>query len=65
MVLLEVGHLGGLVPFMVSIWLVPPTVLFIIGRAIKKNNPSGAKVLFILGTIYLLVGGGICGLLLA
>ena len=61
MIALEVGNLDGLVAFFVSIMLVPPAFLTIIGFAVKRNNPKTAKVLFILSEVYLVIGLGICG----
>lgn len=61
MILLEVGDLTGLVFVLFAIMLVPPLVLFIIGQRIKKTRKKAAKVCFILATIYLIIGLGICG----
>nr|WP_294927468.1 hypothetical protein [uncultured Flavobacterium sp.] len=61
MIALEVGNLDGLVAILFSIMLGPPVLLTIIGFAVKRNNPKTAKVLFILGAVYLLIGLGICG----
>jgi hypothetical protein len=65
MTALEVGNLNGLVAFFVAIMVGPPVLFTIIGFAVKKNNPKTAKVLFILGAVYLLIGLGICGGLLS
>ena len=65
MIALEVGNLDGLVVFFVSIMLVPPAFLTIIGFAVKKSNPNTAKVLFTLSVVYLVIGLGICGSLMA
>lgn len=65
MTALEVGNLGGLVAFFVAIMVGPPILLTISGFAVKKNHPKTAKVLFILGAVYLLIGLGICGGLLS
>ncbi|WP_031455036.1 hypothetical protein [Flavobacterium chungangense] len=61
MTALEVGNLDGLVAFFVSIMVGPPILFTIIGFAVKRNNPKTAKVLFIMGAVYLIVGLGICG----
>ena len=61
MIALEVGNLNGLVAFLVLIMVGPPIIFTIIGFAIKKNSPTAAKVLFILGVVYLIAGLGICG----
>ncbi len=63
MTALEVGNLDGLVFTLVLIMVGPPVLLYIIGSFAKKSNPKTAKVLFILGTLYLLVGLGICGMI--
>lgn len=65
MTALEVGNLDGLVAFFVAIMVGPPILMAIIGFAIKKNSPNGAKICFIIGALYLLTGLGICGTLLS
>jgi len=65
MTALEVGNLGGLVAFFVAIMVGPPILMTIIGLAIKKNSPNGAKVCFIIGALYLIIGLGICGTLMS
>lgn len=61
MIPLEVGGLGGLVVILVLIMIGPPILLAIIGLLINKNQPKAAKVLYILASVYLLIGLGICG----
>lgn len=61
MIALEVGNLGGLVAVLVLIMVGPPIIFTIIGFSVKKNNPKTAKLMFILGVVYLIVGLGICG----
>lgn len=56
--------LSGLVIILVLIMIGPPILLAIIGFSIKKNNSKSAKIFFILATLYLLVGLGICGSLM-
>lgn len=65
MTALEVGNLSGLVAIFVAIMVGPPILMTIIGFAIKKNSPNGAKVCFIMGALYLIIGLGICGTLLS
>lgn len=62
---LEVGNLGGLVAFFIAIMVGPPILMAIIGFAVRKNNPNAAKVCFIIGALYLIIGLGICGTLLS
>ena len=64
MIALEVGGLGGLVAILVLIMIGPPILLTIIGLSINKNQPKAAKVLYILASVYLLIGLGICGSLM-
>ncbi|MEL1239887.1 hypothetical protein [Flavobacterium flavipallidum] len=64
MIALEVGNLNGLIIFILGIMIGPPIILTLIGFAVKKQSPKGAKVLFILAALYLLIGLGICGSLL-
>lgn len=61
MTALEVGNLQGLFALIIMIMVGPPVLFAIIGFAVKKNNPNAAKVLFILGALYLIIGLGICG----
>lgn len=65
MVALEVGNLSGLIAFFIAIMVGPPILMTIIGFAVKKNHPNGAKVCFIIGALYLIIGFGICGSLLS
>jgi len=64
MTALEVGNLNGLVAIFVLIMVGPPVLLTIIGFSIKKHQPKSAKVFFILATVYLIAGLGICGSLM-
>ena len=64
MIPLEVGGLGGLVVILVLIMVGPPILITIIGLVINKNQPKAAKVLYILASVYLLIGLGICGSLM-
>jgi len=59
--LLEIGNLNGLVALIVAVMIGPPILLTIIGFSLYKNNKKGAKVLFILAVLYLLISLGICG----
>ena len=61
MIPLEVGNLGGIVVIIVLVMFGPPILLTITGFSIRKNHPTAAKVLFILATVYLIAGLGICG----
>lgn len=58
-------NFGGIIFVIILIMLGPPVLLSIIGFAIKKDKPTTAKVFFILAALYLLIGLGICGSLLA
>lgn len=63
---LEVGDLSGLVYLILLILLGPPLFLAILGFILfKKVNRTAGKVFFILSGVYLIVGLGICGVLLA
>ena len=46
----------GLVALLFLIMLAPPIILTIIGFAVRKTNPTTAKVLFILAALYLIIG---------
>ncbi|WP_433834353.1 hypothetical protein [Flavobacterium anhuiense] len=65
MTALEVGNLGGLIAIFIAIMVGPPILMTIIGFAIKKSSPNGAKVCFIIGALYLIIGLGICGTLMS
>lgn len=58
MILLE-GALGGVVALVLSLLFAPPACMFITGFFIRKKHKKGAKILFIMGTVYLLIGLGI------
>ena len=64
MIPLEVGNLDGLVAIFVLIMVGPPLLLTIIGFSVRKNHPKAAKVIFMLATVYLIAGLGICGSLM-
>ena len=64
-IFLEVGNLDGLVFILFLILLVPPILLSIVGFILFKNQKRIAgKIFFILAGVYLLIGLGICGVLL-
>ena len=42
----------------------PAILLLLIGAFLRKRKPKTAKVLFIISGIYLLIGTGICGMIL-
>jgi len=65
-VLLEVGNLNGLVYFILGVLLGPPIFLAIIGLLLfRTKNRKAGKVFFILAGVYLVIGLGICGVLIA
>lgn len=45
--------------------LSPAIILFIVGLVYRRKKPKVSKTLFILGGLYLLIGGGICGVMLS
>ncbi|WP_206604262.1 hypothetical protein [Aquimarina sediminis] len=64
MILLE-PNLNGIIPLILLILIGPPIILAIIGLILFKNKlRTAGKVLFILSGVYLLVGLGICGILM-
>ena len=42
----------------------PAIIMFIIGYSIRKTKPKASKILYIIATIYTIIGLGICGTLL-
>ncbi|MFD2187979.1 hypothetical protein [Aquimarina celericrescens] len=64
-IVFEPGNLDGIIYLILAILLGPPIFLAIIGLILFYNNYRKAgKVFFILAGIYLVVGLGICGILL-
>ncbi len=65
-IFLEVGNLDGLVYFILLILLGPAIFLAIVGLILFKTQYRKAgKIFFILSGVYLVVGLGICGILLS
>jgi hypothetical protein len=61
MIALEGGSYGGIIILFIAIMVGPPIFLTIIGLSIRKKYLKAAKVLYILATVYLIAGLGICG----
>lgn len=61
MIALEGGNFDGILILILGIMFGPPLLFAIIGFSIKKQQPKSAKVFFILATVYLIAGLGICG----
>lgn len=66
MILLEVSGdaLFGLVILIIAVMVGPSIILSIAGLIMMNKKPNTAKVLFILAGAYLLIAGGICGVLM-
>ena len=66
MILLELSGeaLTGIFLLIIGVMIGPSIILGLIGLVIRKKKPSTAKVLFILAAVYLLIAGGICGVLI-
>ncbi len=54
--------MDDLIFMLLLIMVGPAALLFIIGAIVRKSNKKAAKVLFILGVIYLVVSFGTCSL---
>lgn len=54
-----------IIVFILGIMLSPAIILFIIGRAIYKRKPKTSKILYIIATVYAIIGLGVCGTLLS
>ena len=65
MVLIADIEMIGLIILSIVIMLSPAIILTIIGFNLKKRKPETSKVLFIIATVYAIVGLGICGVLLS
>ncbi|KAA1242984.1 hypothetical protein [Aquimarina sp. RZ0] len=62
----EPGNLNGIVFLILAILLAPPLLLAVIGLILFKiKNRKAGKVFFILAGVYLVVGLGICGAMMA
>ncbi len=62
----EPGNLDGIIYLILAVLLVPPIFLASIGFALFYNNYRKAgKIFFILAGVYLVIGLGICGVLLS
>jgi len=65
-ILMEVGNLNGIVYFILLILLGPPLFFALIGLLLYKyKNRKAGKIFFILAGVYLVIGLGICGALIA
>lgn len=65
MILLEAGNLNGVIALVLLMMLSPAILLTIVGFAIRKKRATAAKVLFIIAGLYVLIGLGICGVLIS
>jgi len=61
MIALEGGNFDGIFIIILGVMFGPPIFLTIVGLSIRKHSPKTAKVLYILATVYLIAGLGICG----
>jgi len=52
--------LGTLILICFAITFGPPLLFFILGISRRKKDPKHANVMFILGALWLIIGGGIC-----
>lgn len=50
--------------FFFGITFGPPLILFIVGFVKRKTNKQASNVSFVLGAIWLIIGGGICATIL-
>ena len=57
------GGLGTLIAMIVAAMTAPAVILFIIAAFQWKKRRSLAKKLLLAGFLYLLVAGGICGIM--
>lgn len=58
---LELGNLDGIIVILALIMFGPALLLLSIGLLMRKKKPKGAKILYILAGVYLLVSLGVCG----
>ncbi len=65
LLLLEGGDYSAIVYALLLILLGPPILLGIIGLVLfNKNHRKAGKIFFIIAGVYLVIGLGICGVLL-
>ncbi|MBT1700778.1 hypothetical protein KK083_28060 [Fulvivirgaceae bacterium PWU4] len=57
--------IGLLILICFLITFAPPVIFFIAGLVKRRSNKRASTVLFILGTIWLIIGGGICASIMA
>ncbi|WP_111308683.1 hypothetical protein [Confluentibacter sediminis] len=62
--LIEVNDLGWLILLMLFLAFGVPLILIITGIALRNKNKSTSKKLFIAAVVYVLIGLGVCGVLL-
>ncbi|GAA3566710.1 hypothetical protein GCM10022395_16280 [Snuella lapsa] len=43
---------------------IPAIIMFIVGWSIREKRPKATKILYILATVYTIIGLGICGTIL-
>ncbi|MEL6556740.1 MAG: hypothetical protein AAFQ94_01060 [Bacteroidota bacterium] len=67
MILLELNGdaLIGIIFLILFVMVGPSIILALIGLIFLKKKRSTAKVLFIIAGAYLLIAGGICGVLIS
>ena len=59
------ANLNGLIPILLGIMLGPAILFFIIGAILSnKGKKKTAKILYILGVVYLVISFGSCGLMM-
>jgi len=56
--------IGTLIALILGIMFGPPLLFFIIGFNKRTSDKNTSKVFFILGVVWLVVGGGICASIL-
>lgn len=56
--------LGVIVLGLLGIMIGPPVILVIIGLRKRSTNKDTARIFYILGVAWLVIGGGICATLI-
>ena len=66
MIFLEGGNYGGIVVIIFMILLGPPVLFGLLGYFYgRKEQKQTSKVFYIIAVVYLVIGLGICGSLVA
>lgn len=61
LLLVESTAVGWYILLLIFLAFGVPTLLLIVGIAIRAKNKKASKIIFIITTIYIIIGLGVCG----